>query len=1041
MRASFSIRQSYWLILGALILASLGQVGAEDKKDRSARRQSLAKPANPLDVSRGLIDAGQLVHGIRNEGMLGGQFFGRSLEYELALPGAWFQGYSYIYTLMMMLGVPEGPWTPRTGPDSLSQGPTVNVGGELGPRKGSRGQLFSGDVTIEQIITRGNIEGYPVMATSTLPETWPEGYSDGSGNWISTPGERHWPGPWAVDPGPDGIARNEDDSVLVGKFTGDKEVFFSMTDFDPYAQGVPYASRFGEGQGYPVSLQIDVHAIGYGRSYAEDFIFFPMRIINRGTDTLQGVYIGFYMDVDAPQNIGSSGDDWMEFIRSEEGIEYNMAFTYDPPYAFTALKLLETPISSHNIDLDGDARDDVKKGEELGITGWHWLKQMLGTVGDADDHQWEQYKVISGGSKATLWDVSDSAWGDFVVSQGVLIGADTLSDGTVRRLLPEHREAYFHPDSSGYPSSHFDRNVEITSDPHGMDCYWVMSSGPFTLRPGDTTTVSFALIMGEDGDDLKDNARTAQRMYDLNYLGPDAPSAPTVSAAPGDGRVTLYWDDAAEHSIDFFSRYEDFEGYKIYRTTSHPSNNRWGEEIVDANGKVVGFRPIAQFDLNNTIEGFDPEHPFLHRGSNTGLAHMFVDSTVTNGMTYWYAVCSYDRGINSENDPSLNPDIHVDLNYLECAKGNNPKLVPNLVEVTPGKKPVGYKPPEAGNLQPDPDSLGKGSIVPLLINPDLARETHTYTITFDDTTTPGALLYSVVDGVGTTLVDRSPQTAGSDAGPVFNGVRLLIEENTELRIRDKQWLSVTSDTSTYGFSDLIKSGTPKPADYIVHFYDRGDPSLVGMKVFSVTEGAGRSAAILDTALLITQESARYTFPLDEPGYIPPFFKWGFELSWETSHIPFDTVIVGGDTTIQYVTVRPKPPSPGDEFLYRTWKPMVSGDQFTLTVGGASQEETMTPQDLEQIRVVPNPYMVTAAWELSPTQKRLAFTNLPPTCTIEIFTVTGELVERIDRQDASEGWEWWDLLNSSNRMVSYGLYVYVVTAPGDARSIGKFAVIR
>jgi len=169
--------------------------------------------------------------------------------------------------------------------------------------------------------------------------------------------------------------------------------------------------------------------------------------------------------------------------------------------------------------------------------------------------------------------------------------------------------------------------------------------------------------------------------------------------------------------------------------------------------------------------------------------------------------------------------------------------------------------------------------------------------------------------------------------------------------------------------------------------------------------------------------------------------WRFSLAWSPRHIPLDTVISGSDTTVRYITVYQEPPSPGDEFLYRTWKPFTSGDQFSFTVQGASQTATVRSDDLQNVRVVPNPYMVTAAWELTPTQKRLAFINLPPTCTIEIFTVTGELVERIVRQDATEGWEWWDLLNSSNRMVAYGLYVYAVTAPGDAKTIGKFAVIR
>jgi hypothetical protein len=1049
MRGFSSTCYTYILTLGALLVASLGQVGAQDKYKRSVRNGSLAEPAAAIDRSVGRIDVGQLVLGLNNSGKLNGlnYDFESDVEIERVLPGAWFKGYSYIRLLGLMIAVPEGPWTPR-GEGSPSQGPTVHAGWELGPRKGSKGQLFSGDVTIGQIVPRGAVEDNPVMATSTLPHTWPEGFFDGSGSWISTPGERHWPGPWAVDPGVDGIARTEDDSILVGQFTGDQELFFSITDFDLDARGIPYCSNpRGNSAGYPIYVQVDIHAIGYGRSYAEDCIFFSMRIVYRGTDTLQGVYLGIWLISDAPTFsehgfVGDANDDWVGFIRTddEDGIDYNMAFIYDPSYAYTATKLLDTPISSHDIDLDGDEVIDVREGDPLGITDWHYVDGSLDWPGyvTVEHHHWEQYKIISGGSKATLWDASDSTWGDFVVSKGEVIEADTLSDGTPIRLLPQHHATFFHGDLS----SHIDEPPSITEDPAGGNYDFLMSSGPFTLRPGDTTGYTFALIMGEDLRDLKLNARTAQTMYNKNYLGADAPLPPAVTAVPGDRRVTLYWDDAAEHSTDLATEYKDFEGYKIYRTTRHPTNNMWGEEIVDGTGKVVGFSPIAQFDLNNSVEGLDPEYPHLDRGSNSGLVHLFVDSSVSNGTTYWYSVCSYDRGINSENDSSLNPDDHVNLNYLECPKGNNPALAANLVKVTPGKRPVGYQLPEAGDVHPDPDSLGKGSIVPLLVNPDLARETHTYTITFDDTTTPGAFLYSVVDEHGATLVVRSGETGGSDAGPVFNGVKMFIEEHTSVEFRDKRWVNVSSDTSTFVLSDMAGHGTPKPSDYLLHFYDSGVPQQLGMYVYNVTDDPNRISPLVERVLDVGLETGNHTVEIVEPyGDAGATSRWTFSLAWSTTHIPLDTVISGSDTTIRYITVHPEPPSPGDEFLYRTIKPLTSGDQFSFTVQGASQDQTITDRDLQNVRVVPNPYLVTAAWELSPTQKRLAFTNLPPTCTIEIFTVTGELVERITRQDATEGWEWWDLLNSSNRMVSYGLYVYVVTVPGDAKTIGKFAVIR
>jgi hypothetical protein len=393
----------------------------------------------------------------------------------------------------------------------------------------------------------------------------------------------------------------------------------------------------------------------------------------------------------------------------------------------------------------------------------------------------------------------------------------------------------------------------------------------------------------------------------------------------------------------------------------------------------------------------------------------------------------------------LNPDRWADLNYLENAKGNNPSQTPNLVEVVPGRKPLGYVPPHLAAFSPDPDSLGKGTISPQIINPNLAGQTHTYTLAFD--TAAGKLLYSVRDEGNTLLVDRSSSTAGSDAGPVFNGIKLMIHERTAATSRDGRWAYVGRDTSTYVITHLSApppppTPTPNPGDYILQFYDRGYSSVIGMKVYNVTDDPLRTKAVLDTAIRLTYDRTTYNFTLSETVRgTPNLPTWMFSVTVGPQYVPLDTVIVGGDTTIRYLTTPSRIPSFGDQYLLRTYKPFKAGDTFHFTVEQASQASKIAEQDLQRIRVVPNPYMVTADWELSPTQKRIAFTNLPPTCTIDIFTVTGELVKRLDRSNSDKGWEWWNLLNSSNRMVAYGLYVYVVTVPDGTKTIGKFAVIR
>jgi hypothetical protein len=102
-------------------------------------------------------------------------------------------------------------------------------------------------------------------------------------------------------------------------------------------------------------------------------------------------------------------------------------------------------------------------------------------------------------------------------------------------------------------------------------------------------------------------------------------------------------------------------------------------------------------------------------------------------------------------------------------------------------------------------------------------------------------------------------------------------------------------------------------------------------------------------------------------------------------------------------------------------------------------------DLANVKVVPNPYRGSADWdEWTPTDIRLGriyFTNLPGKCTIRIYTIAGDLVKTITRNNDEYGDEPWDLTGGSGVQVASGIYVYHVEVPNsDETKIGKFAVL-
>ena len=63
----------------------------------------------------------------------------------------------------------------------------------------------------------------------------------------------------------------------------------------------------------------------------------------------------------------------------------------------------------------------------------------------------------------------------------------------------------------------------FNNDPDGMDCVAFLSSGPYDLGAGDSIDLSFAIVFGEDEDDLINNAQqinsTSSILGDVNQDG------------------------------------------------------------------------------------------------------------------------------------------------------------------------------------------------------------------------------------------------------------------------------------------------------------------------------------------------------------------------------------------------------------------------------------------------------------------------------------------------------------------------------------------
>ena len=970
-------------------------------------------------------------------------------------------------------------WLDRTGNQTSTDWDVV---------VGSKGTTFSGDITAGDYASptwTTEEDTWPLLATSIAPESWPEREN------IDGEMERFWPGWFAVDTDPSSPTFGQQ---VDGRFTSDVDIYLEFDD--AYADREKVSSL----NGYPTGSRAYATVHSYGRAYAEDIMFVTMKVVNEsdkyglndgaGFD-YKGVYCGFYFDADmfsayyfgGYRPCNTNDGDMMGYNAT-----YDYAYIYDLDQkecggtydvdAFVAVKLLDTPQASDTVWLTETSY--IAPGDNLGLTDWHWF-DWYNRPGVLD-------KEGSGGPFIGDGTQPESPKKEELMYQ--LMAGDTTN------LTDREDVWFFHPNNSGALNPHYDSMEGLrTLYPDGLDCVCMMSAGPFNFAVGDTAMFSFAVIMGENIPDLNRNANMAQIMYDLRYQGFSAPQAPTVSAVSEWDPITenmavrVVWDDLAESSEDIVTGYPDFEGYRLYKSTDGGQN--WGDPIYDVNQTQVGFEPLAQYDLTydqdmarygRDVFGPDPVAPWINLGTGNGLQHEYVDEDVQVGKEYTYSVTAYDIGIepgytieiSSEEvvDPSsgLTYEIitydttwsmtNVDdqwstysLESLENPKGTTP-LSPQFVRITPSRYPIDIK--AHIDLVPSVTTVGNTETLIRIAEPSNVSN-HNYKITISanpakaaPTYTPGPYTrnpkYSVIDlTTGDTLVnnlannDIDPNVT-TNYRPIFDGLQVVFN-NIELAAVDSvSWASGQKYIETEPWSNLTY---PFASDYAIIFGAEDEMldtaywnSLaisrpVPFKAIRLPGGEKVDILVLEDGNS-RDDTLNYLddisfFETNIPG--SPANRsartWAFEFTWDT----------------MLVSPTGYPFTAGDTLYLRTLKPFVDGDEFTFTAADFSEEVNLTEDDLDAIKVVPNPYMVSAQWEQSQYTKRLLFTNLPTECTIKIYTLTGEFINSMEHDNAYDDSEAWDLTTINRQEVAPGLYVFAVELPNGQKHIGKFAIIR
>ena len=831
--------------------------------------------------------------------------------------------------------------------------------------------LFSGKVTVSES------DLTPIMATSDNMNTWP----------INEQNQPFWPGIWRKDNA--GVSHP-------GEFTSERDLYTVLTD---------------RGNQTEYGIRVEQTAYSFTRDYAKDFVVYRFNIKNTSTKILEDLYPGmliqFLIDFD--------NHDLINCIDTNDDGKKDLVYMWDTNHepqepwimvGYIGLLLVRSPYDN-------------------GITNFHFFHDDFIPSKDAD-----------------FWR---------------LLTSDTTA-------LPDTLKArFFHGSNVHLDDVSFAPGLDPEGMNRGGEITWSFSTGPASLAPADSIPLEFAIVFGETESELLNNVRWVWELFSANWNGPNPPLSPHMEAYTSDGKVTLVWDISSENSKDNITGEKDFEGYKIYR--SDDRGNSWGKIITDAHGKFDGYVPLAQFDLKDDVSGYDPISG-QYIGNNSGLKHTFIDTNVVNGFEYWYSVTAYDKGV---------PDK---IASLESAIGLSTDEV-NLVSAIPA--------PPANNLNPgtiigdnilNPDSgITNGEVFLEIIDPSELK-TRNYKILFNENTPviegPDTIGYETTFSLKDSdsdkyLLQNQPLTDESgDNIPVIDGFRLTLKD-TEPGVSSIGWTKVSGDTSTFDWYTEKRTGSDQEVEEEVYGFD-------DFKIVVVDSSEGSTVALTDgvfghviqsfikipiKVFLITDpdnpiDVSTFTEVFDLRVEFPTSSLLG-PLGWDlipggagynpnlidgTNSLWPDIIALNSDslgTSHIWLKTQNGPatalaPSVGDEFTIIVNKPFNKNVVYTFSTTANSYSD-IDRSDMKKVRVIPNPYFVTSAYE-----DQIMFTNLPNRCEIKIFNVSGDLIRTIHHGN-DNGTTYWDLKNDEGLAVAYGLYVYVVKAENGEKYIGKMSIIR
>jgi len=624
-------------------------------------------------------------------------------------------------------------------------------------------------------------------------------------------------------------------------------------------------------------------------------------------------------------------------------------------------------------------------------------------------------------------------------------------------------------------------------DSNPSDRRLFLSSGPFTMSPGDSQEVVTAIIIGQGSNrlasisDLRNKDAEAQLVFDLNFNIPAPPPAPTVYVQALDEGIRLTWGTEPVGDIQVSTELGQvfkFEGFRIWQMSSNASDA--DPTVIATFDDADGIQKIYQNEFDPSVGVAQTTVKVL--GTDSGLSYS-LDITndairggrLINNQDYYFAVTafSYDT-LNVTPYLIDGVPLGVVSEVLESARTPiqaSPRTSSAVFDVV------------ATPLSTGPTNLDGSVVADQLVQNDITGDV--YQVTFDDNE-HWWLIRTTGAGAPDTLLADQTNLSADFSNPVVDGFMPLVSAPRgvyaigELEA-DSSLVDMlpenTDTTGTWYFLDLGSLAAfsfhgATNHDYDIHI-------LPDITEYAWTYGSGEVSFVATYKVPFEIIDLGFN-SLDDPSddvKITAMARdrdlsgsWTWDDGLYFREIPYSSVAWttpgtkstdynpdGGDQTLgrfffeladtTYLVANPDSMIPPPATIRVLSQKFTSADVYefrTIPVGTAPG--SIVGNDVNDILAVPNPYYAHSAYELTQFDRVLKFTNIPAAydVTIRIFNMGGDLVRTIQRQAssadlASTATIIWNLNTDNNLPVASGVYIYRVDVQGVGSKTDRIAV--